>query len=108
MGQHKETSAEILGAWKGQGHCDITCRLCGVRLADDKPDSIWQGFKPGLGHSGFSVDEHEKCDVIAKEMEKPTFSGELDALFDRLGIDRGEPERTRRVLMFALGHRWVR
>jgi len=105
MGQHKESAADILQNWKGKGPCDIACRLCGVRVIDDAPDSMWQGYKPGLG-GGFRVDEHESCDAIAQVMATTEFDTKLDAFFDGLGIDPGDRSRARRVLLGRLGHSW--
>jgi hypothetical protein len=105
MGQRKESAAEIRRAWKGKGPCDIACRLCGVRVVDDEPDAVWQGFDPGLG-GGFRIDEHEKCDAIRNAMDSSKLDPRSDSYIADLGIDETDRERAQRVLRGKLGHRW--
>src|SRR5262245_618318 len=105
MAQHKESAAEILRNWRGKGPCDIACRLCGMKVVDDAPDAIWQGFKPGLG-GGVRLDEHETCDALRSAMDASDLDPKSDSYFDELGIDNTDHERARRVLRGKLGHRW--
>jgi hypothetical protein len=103
--RHKESAADILRHWKGKGPCDITCRFCGVKVRDDDPNAVWQGFSPGLG-GGVSIDEHERCDVIERLMTSSDFETKLDGFFDSIGVAAEDRAAARRVLMFRLGHRW--
>lgn len=105
MGQRKESAKVILQDWKGKRPCDIACRLCGVRVVDDAPDAVWQGYDPGLG-GGFRIDEHEKCDVIRNAMDASSLDPNSPSYIDDLGIDKADHEKARRVLKGKLGHDW--
>lgn len=102
------TTAEILKTWDRKSPCDITCRLCGVRVVDDAADSVWQGFNPGIG-GGFRIDEHVECDALRNTMDASELDPRSDSYLDDLGLGLGAPEHARagRVLRGKLGHRWT-
>jgi hypothetical protein len=50
----KITAGEIVSKWKGDGPCDIVCRLCGNRVVDDAAPTIWNGYV-GLGQTRAST-----------------------------------------------------
>lgn len=105
MGQRKESAAEILRAWKGKRPCDIACRLCGIKVIDDEPDAVWQGFDPGLG-GGFRIDEHERCDAIRNAMDASPLDPRSASYIDALGLAATDRKRAERVLRGKLGHQW--
>lgn len=104
MGRHQETTAEILAGFRSPSDCNIKCRLCGVKVADDDPSEMWQGFKPGLGANGFAIDEHVKCDALAKQLEVHDFESKVDAYLSAAGDERARAER---VLAWRRGTRYV-
>jgi hypothetical protein len=99
------TTSEILNSWKRGTPCDVACRLCGIRVVDDAPDAIWQGFNPGVG-GGFRIDEHVQCDGLLNLMDESQLDPRSESYLDDLGIEPRERERARRVLRGKLGHQW--
>jgi hypothetical protein len=91
MAAIKITAGEIVATWKGDGPCDIVCRLCGNRVIDDAAPTVWNGYV-GLGQSP-GIDEHEQCDALEKALRP-----RLTAFFDSIGIKANQHARARDVL----------
>jgi hypothetical protein len=104
MAKVRESARDILSHFAEPRECDIACRLCGVRVLDDDPAAMWQGFD-GLG-PGVRIDEHERCDAIYSAMEARGFHEKLSSFFNSLGVAEADHERARRVLIAKLGHLW--
>lgn len=91
MAAIKITAGEIVAKWKGDGPCNIVCRLCGNRVIDDATPRVWNGYV-GLGQNP-GIDEHEQCDALEKALRS-----QLTAFFNSVGIAAEDHARARDVL----------
>jgi hypothetical protein len=103
MPEKKTTAREIIEGWKGDGPCDIECRLCGGKVATDPPSTVWIGCV-GLGKD-FLIDWHEQCDAIEKKFRTEGSAALFNGYLEQAGINAADHERARDVLRLLLERR---